>query len=164
MSPRIHAAVKTTKLDPAQAYAFVDDPAHGAVSSFVGMVRNHHEGLPVTGMSYDAHETLAEKALRDICLEAGNFWHGVHIFVEHAKGTLKVGDISVVIAVSAPHRADAFDACRFVIEEIKKRVPVWKNEHYADGGEKWLVGQKLESQPAKSGGCGGGTGCGCGGK
>ncbi|MCB1537624.1 MAG: molybdenum cofactor biosynthesis protein MoaE [Rhodospirillales bacterium] len=162
MAQKIHIAIREGALDATPAFAFVSDASHGAIASFVGVVRNHHEGRAVSGMIYDCHDGLAEKALLEICHEAINLWDDVHIFVEHAKGTLKVGDASVVIAVGSPHRANAFDACRFIIEEIKKRVPVWKQELYIDGTQAWLGGSKLDIPQTKTGcGCGG---CGCGGR
>lgn len=120
------------------------------------------KAAPLRGVVADAHTALAEKALLEICHEAINFWDDVSLYVEHAKGTLKIGDASVVIAAGSPHRDNAFAACRFIIEEIKKRVPVWKQEQYADGTDAWIGGNSLNPVPQKSGcGCGG---CGCGGK
>lgn len=162
MVQKIHIAVKEGALDAAPGFSFVADASHGAIASFIGVVRNHHEGRAVEGMIYDAHTALAEKALLEICHEAINFWDDVSLYVEHAKGTLKIGDASVVIAAGSPHRDNAFSACRFIIEEIKKRVPVWKQEQYADGTDAWLGGNSLNPVPQKSGcGCGG---CGCGSK
>lgn len=162
MHPRAHIDI-CEKLDPAKAYAFVDDAAHGAVTSFIGVVRNHHEGKKVSAINYDVHEDLAKETLTNICAEALNYWDDVHIFVEHAKGELQVGGISVVIAVSSAHRAATFEACRYIIEEIKKRAAIWKKEHYAEGDTAWLSGQQLQQTISKSDSCGCG-GCGCGGK
>ena len=162
MTANIHVAIKQGALSITSAFEFVSAAAHGAVASFIGIVRDHHENRAVSGMTYDAHDVLAEKALLDICHEALNYWDDVSMYVEHARGDLKVGDASVVIAVGSPHRAHAFEACRFVIEEIKSRAPIWKQEHYADGSDAWLKGKKLEAaQEKKTCGCGG---CGCGGQ
>lgn len=140
----IHVELSHDPLDLLKACAFVSDPAHGAIDLFVGMVRNHHEGQIVTGMTYDAHKGLAEKAMREICDEATDLWPGTRYYVAHYHGTLVLGEASVIIAVSAAHRAEAFEGCRYVIEELKKRVPVWKQEHYPDGKSAWLPGHALE--------------------
>ena len=129
-----------------RARAFVVDPAHGAIDMFIGVVRNHHEGKPVKGISYDIHESLAEKILCAICEEATGIWPGTKYYVSHYQGTLDVGGTSVIIAVSAAHRADVFEACRYVIEELKKRAPVWKKEHYMDGESAWLPGHSLATE------------------
>ncbi len=144
MSASIHVSVSTDTLNIQNAYDFVTDPAHGAVDVFVGAVRNHHEGQSVQGITYDVHEALAEKTFRDICLEAQNLWEGIKIYMSHYKGQLGIGGISVIIAVSSPHRAESFDACRYVIEELKKRAPVWKQEHYEHGPSEWLPGHSLK--------------------
>lgn len=143
MNADIHAEISEQALDIQKACDFVADPMHGAIDTFVGIVRNHHEGQKVTGITYDVHDVLAEKTLHDICEEAQGFWPETKYYVAHYKGTLDVGGISVLIAVSAAHRAEAFEACRYIIEEIKKRLPVWKQEHYPDGKSEWLPGHSL---------------------
>ena len=140
----IQVLIGNTLLNLQEAVAYVCDPGHGAIDTFIGTVRNTHEGKDVTGITYDVHKTLAEKTLRDICAEAQGFWPNTRYYVAHYHGTLDVGGISVVIAVSSPHRAESFDACRYVIEEIKKRLPVWKKEHYTDGISDWLPGHSLK--------------------
>jgi molybdopterin synthase catalytic subunit len=122
---------------------------------FIGTVRNHHEGKAVEGISYDVHPALAGKTLRDICEEAGGLWAGTKYYAVHYHGSLGIGGISIVIAVGAAHREEAFEACRYVIEEIKKRAPVWKKEHYADGESAWLPGCSLIGEaPAQAVCCG----------
>lgn len=143
MSKTIHASVLSTTLNIQDAYDFVSDPAHGAVDVFVGAVRNHHEGQNVQGINYDVHEELAVKTFQDICEEAQQRWEGIKTYVSHYKGQLDIGGISIVIAVSSAHRAESFDGCRYIIEEIKKRSPVWKQEHYDDGPSEWLPGHSL---------------------
>lgn len=140
----IKTLVRNTPLNLQEAVNCVCDPRHGAIDTFIGTVRNTHEGKAVTGITYDVHKALAEKTLRDICSEAQELWPGTQYYVAHYHGTLDVGGISVVIAVSSPHRAESFDACRYVIEEIKKRAPVWKKEHYVDGISDWLPGHSLK--------------------
>ena len=122
--------------------AFVADHAHGAQILFVGVIRNAHDGRKVRGVTYDAFEPLACKILREISAEAARQWN-CRVAAVHRLGRLKVGEVSVVVAVGAPHRAEAFTASRFVINEIKRRLPVWKKEHYLDGTSSWLGGSSL---------------------
>lgn len=143
MSKAIHVEISEQNLDLQKAYDCVSDPAHGAIDTFIGVVRNHHEGQKVTGITYDVHEILAEKTLREICAEAQGIWPKTKYYAAHYKGTLEIGGVSVLIAVSAAHRAETFEACRYVIEEIKKRLPVWKQEHYPGGKSEWLPGHSL---------------------
>ncbi|MCE7887395.1 MAG: molybdenum cofactor biosynthesis protein MoaE [Alphaproteobacteria bacterium PRO2] len=173
MTASLYTNVSDDPLNIQEAYDFVSDPAHGAVDVFIGAVRNHHEGNPVTGITYDIHETLAVKEFQEIGFEAQNIWEGIKIYLAHFKGKLGVGGISVIIAVSSAHRAESFEACRYIIEELKKRAPVWKQEHYEHGNSEWLPGHSLRAQAErieeqllpkkKSGGCGNGA-CGCGGR
>lgn len=134
----------------------IDDSGHGAIDCFIGKVRNLHEGKVVRGISYDGHELLMSKTMSEICREAESKWPHTHYAISHYLGDLDVGEISIVIAVSSAHRAESFDACRFVIEAIKKRLPVWKQEHYEDGKSEWLPGHSLRSAAAPCcGQCGG---------
>lgn len=139
----IHVEILDIPLDVGKACAMVADPAHGAIDTFIGVVRNHHEGQTVTGITYDVHKALAEKILHEICNEARGIWPETKYYAAHYQGTLNIGGISVLIAVSAAHRAETFEACRYVIEELKKRAPVWKQEHYPDGPSAWLPGHSL---------------------
>lgn len=112
----------------------------GAVLLFLGVVRNHAEGRSVDGMRYDAYEAMAKGVLAEIAREASERHGTDRIAVVHRVGDLKLGDTSVAIAVSTPHRAAAYAANREIIEEIKKRLPVWKKEHYLDGASSWVEG------------------------
>jgi molybdopterin synthase catalytic subunit len=143
MAGRIHSAVSLRPLDPAEAFAFVADPACGAVASFIGVVRQTNLGRDVVAVSYDAFEELATNILDEIAREALQADPAMNIYVVHHKGRLDVGGISIVIAVSSPHRAEAFEAARRIIEQVKHRVPVWKQEHYADGDDDWVKGHAL---------------------
>jgi molybdopterin synthase catalytic subunit len=133
--------------DPIDAGAFVaafPEPAHGAAVFFFGVVRNENHRRSVTAVSYDAHPRLAQRELERIAGElVATVGPSVKIRVTHRTGRLAVGEASVAIGVSTPHRAEAFAAARAVIEEIKKRLPVWKREHYADGESEWLRGHAL---------------------
>lgn len=110
----------------------------GAVSIFLGTVRNSNEGRPVSGIDYSAYDAMAVAEMTRIVDEACERFHGVAIAVEHRIGTLQVGDVSVAIACAHAHRAQALDANRYVIEELKRRVPIWKREHYLDGTSEWV--------------------------
>ena len=119
----------------------VSGPEDGAVALFLGVVRNANEGRPVSGMEYEGYAAMAREELSAIVVEAAQRAGSGRVAALHRLGALKVGEASVAIAVSSPHRAPAFDAARHVIEEIKKRLPVWKREHYLDGEPTWLEGQ-----------------------
>jgi molybdopterin synthase catalytic subunit len=136
----VHSSIVRTPLDPAAILARVGSPRDGAALLFVGVVRDHAEGRSVTGMRYEAYEEMASAVLADIAREAAQRLGTDRIAVEHRVGALSVGEPSVAIAVSSPHRAEAYEASRYVIEEIKKRLPVWKKERYADGREDWVEG------------------------
>ena len=111
---------------------------NGAAVLFLGIVRNHNEGRAVAGVHYEAYREMAENVLRDIAGEAAARIAPASIAAVHRFGDLKVGEVSIAIAASTPHRAEAFDACRYVIEEVKKRLSVWKQEHYVEGAAAWL--------------------------
>lgn len=114
----------------------------GAVLLFLGVVRDHNDGRPVSGMEYHAYNEMAERVLREIGAGVAGRLGTERVTIEHRIGELAIGDASVAIAVSSPHRAEAFDACRFAIEEIKRRLPVWKREHYVDAHARWLEGER----------------------
>ena len=117
----------------------VERPEAGAIATFSGVVRNHHKGRTVTGINYHAYESMAVKGLARIEHEATERWPEVRASIVHRVGSLSIGDASVCIAVSSPHRAEAFEACRFCIDRIKETVPVWKKELYPDGYA-WIEG------------------------
>jgi len=122
-------------LDERGAAARVSDPGAGAVVTFAGTVRNHFEGRPVLAVEYEAYRPMAERKLRDVAEEAVRRHGATAAAVHHRVGRLEVGEASVVIAVSAPHRAEAFAACREIIDRLKEVVPIWKREVFADGAE-----------------------------
>jgi molybdopterin synthase catalytic subunit len=120
-------------------------PAHcGGLAVFAGTVRDAHEGRAVSGIRYHAHPALAEARLAEIEAEASRRF-GAEVAVAHALGELKVGDASVVVVARAPHRAEAFAACRWAIDTIKQAVPIWKEERYADGDSCFQEGTPLKS-------------------
>lgn len=115
----------------------VTAPERGGVATFLGLVRNHHGGRLVTGLDYSAYEPMAEAVCRELIVEAESMWP-VRAVLSHRLGHLDVGDVAVAIAVAGHHRDEAFAACRHLIEELKRRVPIWKRETYADGTEAWV--------------------------
>ena len=136
----IYASIVQDPIDPAAVFARVGGPEDGAAVLFVGTVRDHADGRSVRGMRYDAYDAMARQVLMEIAREAAERTGSHRVAVVHRTGELAIGEPSVAIAVSHPHRAEAFEASRYVIEEIKKRLPVWKKEHYTDGEEEWVQG------------------------
>lgn len=114
-------------------------PADGAVCLFVGVVRNENQGRAVLRLEYEAYEEMALPLLEEIAAETGRLYPVTDVRLVHRLGRLEIGETSVAVAVSSPHRAEAFAACRFAIDTLKARVPIWKKELYADGSA-WLDG------------------------
>lgn len=135
-----HAALTRAPLDPAALEAEVRDASAGAVVAFAGVTRNAHLGKAVLFLEYEAQENLALKTLDALCAEASRNFGLAKVRLAHRLGRLDVGEASVCIAVSSPHRAAAFDGCRFLIDALKTSVPIWKKEHYADGSPPQWVG------------------------
>lgn len=113
-------------------------PENGAIATFLGTVRNFADGSAVIGLGYSAYIEMAQKELTSIVAEAAAIAPDTDVAAVHRIGELALGDISVAIAAGHAHRAQAFEACRYVIEEIKRRVPIWKREHYASGESEWV--------------------------
>ena len=134
----MRTAIVEHTLDSAALLAEVSNTASGATTLFVGTVRRVNEGKDVTGIDYSAYGPMAESELAMIAGEAAARFGTSRIAVEHRVGTLTLGEASIIIAVSHARRAAAMDAQRFLIEEIKKRVPIWKREHYTDGSREWV--------------------------
>lgn len=112
--------------------------ADGAVVTFVGVVRDLSEGKAVSGLEYEAYEPMATDVMRSIGRDAADRWRVGRVVMAHRVGRLSVGEVSVIVAVSAPHRGEAFDACEFCIDTLKKSVPIWKKELFADGTSSWV--------------------------
>ena len=130
--------VVETPLSPDAITAAVEEPGAGGVVIFSGVVRNQTDGRPVKFLEYEAHTAMAEAKLREIGRAIRARWAGVRrIAILHRVGRLEIGESSVLIAVSAAHRGDAFEACRYAIDTLKRTVPVWKKEHFEDG-EVWV--------------------------
>ena len=136
--------VEEGKISSEKAKEFIISEKNGAESIFVGRVRNENRGKKVTGITYDVHDQATIKSFQSICTDAKNkFDKNAKIFLEHAKGHILVGEISILIAVSSGHRDEAFKICRYVLEEIKHKSPIRKKEHYIEGIEQWLPGHSL---------------------
>ncbi len=117
--------------------AEVSDPGRGGIATFLGVVRDCHAGRRVVALEYQAYGPMAEAECGRIALEAEGRW-SCRVGLRHRLGRLAVGDVAVAIAVGSGHRDAAFAACRFVIDELKRRVPIWKRERYEDGSEVWV--------------------------
>ena len=134
------------KIDPSTLLASVGDPGAGAVALFLGTVRDHSEAGKVEEIEYEAYSPMAEKSLARTEEEVRRRWpRTTGVKIVHRVGRLSVGEVSVAIAVSSPHRAEAFEACRYAIEEIKRDAPIWKREKLADGREVWVGGVPTRS-------------------
>ena len=136
MSTRV--AVVTEPIDVAAVLRGVESPSHGAAILFVGNVREVNDGKPVTGMEYTAYVAMAEQEMGAIAREASERFSGSFVVIVHRIGELAIGEASVAIAAGHAHRDAAYQASRYVIEQLKQRVPIWKREHYTDGTREWI--------------------------
>jgi molybdopterin synthase catalytic subunit len=134
--PEILARISADPIDPAVLDAFVATPANGAVVTFQGVVRNHDHDRAVSLLEYQAHPS-AEEFLRECCSEVAAAT-GLRVAAVHRTGALAVGDLALVAAVAAPHRAEAFTACAELVELIKSGVPIWKRQHFSTGVSEWV--------------------------
>lgn len=147
----MYSAIVEDPIDTQEVLGRVGADEDGAVLLFLGVVRDHADGRAVEGMRYDAYAEMAEGVLAEIAEEAADRLSTRRVAVVHRTGELAIGEVSVAIAVSSPHRAEAYDASRYVIEEIKKRLPVWKKEHYVAGGAEWVEGVVPPTPAERSG-------------
>jgi molybdopterin synthase catalytic subunit len=136
---------KDSKLSILEAENFVSSSRFGASIFFTGTVRNQNNNQSVTGITYDSHDELVKKSFEDIYNEADQKLNinDKAVFIEHAKGYLNLGEISIIIAVACKHREEAYILSRYIIEEIKKRSPIWKKEHYDNNESSWLKGNPI---------------------
>ncbi len=125
-----------TALDLAALIREVWSPDRGGIACFLGTVRNHHEHRPVLGLEYSAYAEMVETECARIVAETERRWP-VRVALRHRVGVLEIGEAAVAIAVAGAHRDEAFAGCRHAIEEVKRRVPIWKKERYADGAVEW---------------------------
>ena len=140
----MRTAIVERRIDSSALLAEVANTRNGATVLFVGTVRDMNDDAPVSALDYTAYNAMAERELAAIVAEAVKRWKTHDIAVEHRIGTLDLGEASVAIAAAHPHRAEAFEAARYIIEELKRRLPIWKREHYVDGRSEWVSadGQK----------------------
>lgn len=135
-----YVAIVDRPIDPAALVRRVGSEGDGAVVLFLGTVRSRNEGRTVTAIEYEAYRSMAERVLSEIALDACRSYIVSDVAIEHRVGRLVVGDVSVAIAVAAPHRDDAYRASRVVIDRLKREAPIWKKEEYAEGEAAWLSG------------------------
>jgi len=139
----VRTAIVDRAIDSCGLLQEVSGKRNGATVLFVGTVREVNDGGAVSGLDYSAYTGMAESELAAIVREASERWSTPDIVVEHRVGSLDLGDASVVIAVAHPHRGEAYEASRYIIEELKKRLPIWKREHYVDGRSEWVENGKV---------------------
>ena len=138
MNARVHTAIGSDPLEVEPVFSFLADPAAGAVVVFTGTVRNHADGRSVAGLTYETFATEATARMADLAEEVATTWLSVKaVWMTHRSGVLDIGEVSVVVGVSAEHRAEAFAAARYAIDTLKATVPIWKQEHWSDGSSHW---------------------------
>ncbi|MBE9056907.1 molybdenum cofactor biosynthesis protein MoaE [Sphaerospermopsis sp. LEGE 08334] len=122
-----------------EIYTKADDPANGAVVVMSGMVRNQTDGKAVVALEYQAYEPMALQVFYQIAADIRSQWPDVNrVVIYHRIGRLKIGEISVLVAVGCPHRSEAFAACQYAIDTLKHNAPIWKKEHWQDGSSSWV--------------------------
>ncbi len=136
---------KKDKIITSNAEKFIKDSKFGASIYFLGTVRNINDNKTVTGITYDSHDEMVIKSFEEIYNEADQKLDikDKAVFIEHAKGYLNLGDVSIIIAVACKHRDQAYVLSRYIIEEIKKKSPIWKKEHYENEDSEWLKGNPI---------------------
>ena len=139
---------KKEKILTSNAEKFIKDSKFGASIYFLGTVRNVNDNKTVTGITYDSHDEMVIKSFEEIYNEADQKLDikDKAVFIEHAKGYLNLGEISIIIAVACKHRDQAYVLSRYIIEEIKKRSPIWKKEHYENEESEWLKGNPIANE------------------
>jgi molybdopterin synthase catalytic subunit len=145
----IHCVLQGAPLSVDAAIAQVSHPGAGGIAIFLGVVRDHAEQGSVSRLDYEAHESLALREMTRILNELSREYPGARISVQHRVGQLAIGDAAVVVAASAPHRAEAFAACRAAIDRIKETVPIWKKEWAPDGSALWVNLDVAAAKPEK---------------
>jgi molybdopterin synthase catalytic subunit len=131
------AELRDTPLSVEEVYVAVADPAAGGIAVFAGAVRDHDHGRGVTALSYSAHPSAADQ-LRKVAEQVAERFDAHAVAAVHRVGDLAIGDLAVVVAVSAGHRGTAFDACRALIDDLKATVPIWKHQRFAGGDSEWV--------------------------
>ena len=139
--------ITSAPLDQHAIVSALDATGVGAVAVFLGLVRDHNKGRKVLHLEYEAYEALALRGLDLIVAEAREKWPEVRLAIHNRIGRMEIGEASVVIAAASPHRAEAFQACRYVIERVKQIAPIWKRERF-EGGEEWIEGAVADPSDA----------------
>ena len=139
--------IKKGKIKILKAKQFISSSKFGASIFFSGTVRDVNENKKVTGITYDSHDELVIKSFEEIYKEVDEKLHikNKAVFIEHVKGYVGLGEVSILIGVACPHRVEAYDLSRYIIEEIKKRSPIWKKEHYENEESEWLKGNPIQA-------------------
>jgi molybdopterin synthase catalytic subunit/molybdopterin converting factor small subunit len=150
-SPVHQISLTREPIDAAALLAATKQPEDGAAVVFDGVVRNHTRGRRTLFLDYEAYEEMALAQMRELAAEAGRRFEVHAITIVHRLGRLQIGETSILIVVASPHRGAAFDACRFLIDTLKKTVPIWKREHFEDGAV-WRDGEPFPAEIAASGG------------
>lgn len=132
--------IQTEKIKPDALYHAVLSDSDGAVTTFAGVVRDNTKGRGTSYLIYDAYKEMAQKKMREIGDEIKDRWDVDRVGMLHRIGRLEIGEISVLIAVSSPHRKASLEACHYAIDRLKQTVPIWKKEVWTDGGEAWIEG------------------------
>jgi molybdopterin synthase catalytic subunit len=146
----IRTTIVRRPIDVAALLAEIEDTANGATVVFLGQVREVNEGRAVTGIEYSAYAEMAERELAAIASECAHSFGIEQLVAEHRLGELELGETSIAIVVAHPHRGAAYEASRFVIEEVKRRLPIWKRERYVEGTSAWVnAGGVVEHAPAQ---------------
>jgi len=135
------------RIRPEDAEEFISSSKFGASIVFYGTVRENNENKKVTGITYDAHNEMVVKSFKEIYNEVDEKLKikNKAVFIEHVKGYVGLGEVSIIIAVACPHRTEAYTLSRYIIEEIKKRSPIWKKEHYQNEESEWLKGNPIQA-------------------
>ena len=132
-------AITFAPLSLSEVYNLADHPANGAIVVMSGTVRNQTDGIPVISLEYQAYEPMALRVFYQIADDIRKKWTDTNrVIIHHRTGHLKIGEISVLVAVGCPHRSEAFDACRYAIDTLKHNAPIWKKEHNRDGSSNWV--------------------------
>ena len=139
--------ISKEKIEIDKAKKFIASSKFGASIYFVGTVRDQNDNKKVTGITYDSHDALVIKSFEEIYKEAETKFkfENIAVFIEHIKGHVALGETSIIIAVACKHRSQAYEFSRYIIEEIKKRTPIWKKEHYKNDESSWLKGVQISS-------------------
>jgi molybdopterin synthase catalytic subunit len=139
INPHDSFAITLAPLSIEEVYSLADDGANGAVVLMSGTVRNQTDGKPVESLEYQAYQPMAIAIFQSIAAEIRTKWQDANrIVIHHRVGHLKIGEISVLVAVGCPHRSEAFDACRYAIDTLKHNAPIWKKEHWQNGSSTWV--------------------------